>query len=31
MEHLGKYYVRESQDRQIKLAELEEIRTPELR
>ena len=31
MENLGKNYVRESQDRQIKLGELEEIRAPELR
>ena len=30
MKNLGKNYVRESQDRQIKLEELEEIGTPEL-
>ena len=31
MENLDKDSVRESQDRQIKLGELDEIRTPELR
>ena len=31
VENLDKNYVRKSQDRQIKLGELEEIRTPELR
>ena len=31
MENLGKNYIRESQDKQIKLGELKEIRTPEPR